>query len=161
MDNIIKIFSDGSCKYEYKIGGWGCILSYNGKEKEFSGSCKDTTNQRMELTASLEALKKVNRSTIPIYVMSDSAYLVNGCSQKWYIAWRNNGWFKKSDGRQVANRDLWEQLAYYCELYNIKWQWCREEQSLHLQHCHTLAYNKMKEAEILMLSKNSNQTFHW
>jgi ribonuclease HI len=108
----VTIYCDGACsgnQFKGNKGGWGAVMVAGDVVKEIRGGEVNTTNQRMELTACLEALKRLNREGLEIEVYSDSAYLVNGMQQRWYDRWQQNGWlnYKK---KPVENRDLWEQL---------------------------------------------------
>lgn len=108
----LRIYTDGACsgnQNESNIGGWGCVLEYAGREKELCGGELDTTNNRMELTALLEAFRVLNREGLDIEICSDSSYLVNCFRSRWYEAWEKNGW-RNSKKQPVENRELWEQL---------------------------------------------------
>ena len=104
----VIIYTDGACSGNPGPGGWAAVLTYKGAAREISGGERDTTNQRMELTAAYEALHTL-KYPCRVTVHSDSAYLINGFRQKWYEAWQRNGW-KNSKGQPVQNRDLWEKL---------------------------------------------------
>lgn len=105
----ITIYTDGACSGNPGKGGWAAVLLYGEKAKEISGYDPLTTNQRMELTAVLEALKAVKVTGWDIIVISDSAYVVNAFQQNWIANWQRNGW-KNSKKEQVANQDLWQEL---------------------------------------------------
>ena len=108
----LRIYTDGACsgnQNENNIGGWGCVLEFAGREKELCGGEIDTTNNRMELTALLEAFRALNREGLDIEICSDSSYLVNCFRKRWYVSWEKNGW-KNSKKQPVENRELWEQL---------------------------------------------------
>ncbi len=110
-DRII-IYCDGACsgnQFGTNRGGWGAVLLFQGHRKEISGGEKNTTNQRMELTACISALESLKRTDLPVIIYSDSAYLVNCMQQKWYEKWQRNGW-KNAKKQPVENRDLWERL---------------------------------------------------
>ncbi len=109
---MIKIVTDGSChgnQFENSPGGWAAILKYKDKEKEIFGYCDSTTNNRMELTAIIEALKALKKYDIPIVLYSDSAYIINTINLGWYKNWIKNGW-KTANKKSVKNRDLWIEL---------------------------------------------------
>jgi ribonuclease HI len=111
-DENITIYCDGACsgnQFRGNRGGWGAVLSYKDMVKEIHGGERNTSNQRMELTACIEALERLKGARRNVVVFSDSAYLVNGMTQRWYDRWQRNGWlnYKK---RPVENRDLWERL---------------------------------------------------
>lgn len=109
---ILKIHTDGACSGNQSaknIGGWGAILEYGQATKELYGGEKNTTNNRMEMTALIEALSQLKRDNLSIQVFSDSAYLIDCFTKKWYVKWKKNKW-KKNDGKAVLNRELWERL---------------------------------------------------
>lgn len=104
----VELYTDGACSGNPGIGGWAAVLIYKGKQKQLSGGERETTNNRMELTAvirGLEALKE--KCNVKIY--SDSAYVVNAINNGWIINWQLNGW-KTSSKDEVLNKDLWEKL---------------------------------------------------
>ena len=112
----LEIYTDGSCKANGKsmtFGGWAFIVTQGGvKIYEAAGSEYGTTNQRMELTAILEALRyarSIRRPSEKVVIYSDSAYAINCYKQEWYINWIHNGW-TNSKGENVANQDLWEEI---------------------------------------------------
>ena len=107
----VTIYTDGACSGNPGPGGWGAILMYNGNKKELSGGNKDTTNNIMEITAVLEALKAL-KFPCEVDLYSDSAYVVNSFNQGWIYNWLKKGW-KTAGGEPVKNKELWE------ELYNL------------------------------------------
>ena len=117
------IYSDGACSGNPGPGGWGAvILDNNNKQKNISGSVKNTTNNRMELSAAIMALEEVNtNSEITIY--TDSTYVKNGITE-WVFKWKENGW-KNSNKGPVKNKDLWEKLDNLCEQNTISWKWVK------------------------------------
>lgn len=100
------------------LGGWGSILMCRGAKKEISGSCKNTTNNIMELTAVIEALRLV-KYPCKVQVYSDSAYVVNAFLQGWIYNWIKKGW-KTADGNAVKNKELWEELYSFTKTHEIK-----------------------------------------
>lgn len=111
MSEKVIIYTDGACSGNPGPGGWGAILMYKDAKKEISGGCKQTTNNIMEITAVVEALKCLKvESEVQVY--SDSAYTVNAFKQGWIYNWLKNGW-KTSGKEPVKNKELWE------ELYNL------------------------------------------
>ena len=108
----VNLYTDGACsgnQNETNIGGWGCVLEYGPHIKELHGGQPDTTNNRMELTALIEALSALKEKGLRLRIFSDSSYLINCFKNRWYVKWKANGW--KTSGRApVENRDLWEQL---------------------------------------------------
>jgi len=117
MKKTVNIYTDGACsgnQNEENIGGWGAVLEYGGREKELCGGEENTTNNRMELTALLEALKALKESGLKLNIFSDSSYLINCFKNEWYVKWRSNGW-KNSKKQPVENQDLWEKLLELLE----------------------------------------------
>ncbi len=104
----VTIYTDGACSGNPGPGGWGAILMCNGVQKEISGAKKDTTNNIMEITAVLEALKLL-KVECNVKVYSDSAYVVNAFNQGWIYNWKKNNW-KTSGKDPVKNQELWEEL---------------------------------------------------
>ena len=119
---IVEIFSDGACSGNPGPGGYGSILRCAGKEKEISGWAPDTTNNRMELTAVIEALRQLTRPC-RIIITTDSQYVVKGMTE-WIAGWQRNGW-RNSKKEQVLNRDLWEALLEQAQGHDITWKWVR------------------------------------
>ena len=110
MDKII-IYCDGGCRgngREDNVGGWGVYLTYEGSEKELYGGTKGTTNNIMELTACIQALRALKRHDIPVEVMVDSAYVLNGITN-WIYNWMKKGWVT-SKKEPVENKELWQRL---------------------------------------------------
>lgn len=118
----VEIFCDGACSGNPGPGGYGAILRYNGHEKELSGGEGHTTNNRMELTAAIEALRLLTRPC-RVTVTTDSQYLVKGITE-WIKGWQAKGW-KNSKKEPVVNRDLWEELLAVTAPHVISWQWVR------------------------------------
>ncbi len=119
----VEIFTDGACSGNPGAGGWGVILRYRGAERELSGGERQTTNNRMELTAAIEGLRCL-KEPCEVDLYSDSQYLVNGMSKGWAKKWRANGW-KKSDRSPALNADLWEQLLQLTETHVVHFFWVR------------------------------------
>ncbi|QHI72281.1 ribonuclease H family protein [Aminipila terrae] len=118
---ILKIYTDGACsgnQNDNNIGGWGCVLEYGEHQKELFGGQADTTNNRMEMTALIEALSAVKKQNQTIEVFSDSSYLMNCFREKWYEGWLKNNWIT-SGKKPVENRDLWENLLALVDGHNI------------------------------------------
>jgi ribonuclease HI len=118
----VEIFTDGACSGNPGPGGWGAILRYRGIEKELSGSAPDTTNNRMELTAVLEAVRAL-KEPCRVTLCTDSTYLRDGIT-KWIIRWKQNGW-KTSTKEPVKNRDLWEALDAAVQPHEVEWVWVK------------------------------------
>lgn len=114
MKKVI-LYTDGACSGNPGVGGWGAVLSYGGAEKEMSGYEDETTNNRMEITAVVMGLKAL-KYPCEVEIYSDSAYVVNAFSEGWIYGWKKKGW-KKADGKDVLNRDLWEELDGLCHIH--------------------------------------------
>lgn len=118
----VTIYTDGACKGNPGPGGWGAVLlaTVNGVEhvKKLSGCEDKTTNQRMELTAVIEALKALKGGPHEVEVYSDSAYVVNAFNQNWIQGWMENGW-KNSKGQPIANQNLWLSLIELARSHNV------------------------------------------
>ena len=117
MEKVI-IYTDGACSGNPGPGGWGAILMYKDTKKEISGGKKDTTNNVMELTAALEALKLL-KFPCEVELYSDSAYLVNGFNQGWIYGWQKNNW-KNSSKEPVKNKEIWEEIYKMTQKHKVK-----------------------------------------
>lgn len=122
MDNKIYIYTDGACKGNPGPGGWGALLKYNDNEKELFGGEHNTTNNRMEMTAAIEALSQLTRPC-EIVLTTDSQYLRQGITQ-WISNWKKRGW-KTASKQPVKNIDLWQQLDALVEQHTISWHWVK------------------------------------
>ena len=119
---IVEIFCDGACSGNPGPGGYGAILRYGGHQKEIKGGARETTNNRMEMSAAIEALKLLTRPCV-VTVTTDSQYLVKGITE-WIKGWQRNGW-RNSKKEAVVNRDLWEELLVATQKHTVKWKWVR------------------------------------
>ena len=120
----IVIYCDGACSGNQSatnVGGWGAVLRYKDKVKEIFGGERNTSNQRMELTACIKALEAVTSNHIPVDIYSDSAYLINCMRDKWYVTWQKNGW-KNAKKQPVENQDLWKQLLAELAKRTVRFQ---------------------------------------
>lgn len=115
----VIIYTDGACSGNPGIGGWAAVLRYGEYEREISGGHKQTTNQRMELQAAIEALS-VLKKPCKVRLHSDSAYLVNAFQQRWLDRWQRNGW-RNAKKESVENQDLWQQLLELSAVHDIEW----------------------------------------
>ena len=113
----VTIYTDGACSGNPGPGGWGAILMYKENKKEISGGKKDTTNNVMELTAVIEALKLL-KFPCKVKLYSDSAYVVNAFLQNWVINWQRNNW-KTADKKEVKNKELWQELVELTNIHDI------------------------------------------
>jgi ribonuclease HI len=121
--NKVDIYTDGACIGNPGPGGWAFVIKYsNGETKEFSGSEKYTTNNKMELTAAIKAIKYFKKKTI-INIYTDSKYLKDGITI-WIKKWELNGW-KTSNKKKVKNSDLWKLLEKKIHNHEIHWTWVK------------------------------------
>lgn len=118
----VRITTDGACRGNPGPGGWAAILAAGNRERILTGAERLTTNNRMELTAALEALRALTRPSI-VLLETDSQYLVNGMTQ-WLPGWQKRGW-KTADRKPVKNVDLWQALAEAARPHAIRWEWVR------------------------------------
>ena len=114
----VTIYTDGACSGNPGPGGWGAILMYNETSKEISGANKDTTNNIMEITAVIEALKLL-KEECEVKVYSDSAYVVNAFNQGWIYNWKKNNW-KTASKDPVKNKELWEELYSLVQKHKVE-----------------------------------------
>ena len=119
---IVEIYTDGACSGNPGPGGWGVLLRYGAKEKELFGGEKDTTNNRMELTAVIRALEALTRP-VKVRLHTDSTYVMQGIT-KWIHGWKKNGW-KTSSKEPVKNADLWQELESATMRHTIEWRWVK------------------------------------
>ena len=113
----VTIYTDGACSGNPGKGGWGAVLIYGKIEREISGSEEETTNNKMELTACVEALKLL-KEECEVELYSDSAYVVNAFNQNWIEGWIANDW-KNSQKKPVANKEIWQELIALCEKHKV------------------------------------------
>ncbi|HEY3308406.1 MAG TPA: ribonuclease HI [Desulfuromonadaceae bacterium] len=120
--DLVEVFCDGACSGNPGPGGYAAILRFNGHVKEIRGAEEMTTNNRMELTAAIEALRRLTRPC-RVVITTDSQYLVKGMTE-WIEGWQRKGW-KNSKKEAVLNRDLWEELLKLAKQHSIEWRWVR------------------------------------
>ena len=118
----VTIYTDGACSGNPGPGGWGVLLSFGSHKKELSGGEIETTNNRMELTAALEALKALTRPC-QVEFYTDSEYLRKGITE-WMANWKRRGW-KTAGKKPVKNQDLWRELDAAIQVHQIRWHWVR------------------------------------
>lgn len=118
----VEIFTDGACSGNPGPGGWGAVLRWNGVEKELNGGERDTTNNRMEMMAAIQALEALKRAAhIDLY--TDSVYLRDGIT-KWIHNWKAKGW-KTAAKKPVKNVDLWQRLETAMARHEVEWHWVK------------------------------------
>ncbi len=140
----IEIYTDGACSGNPGPGGWGAVLVYNGKEKELSGSEKNTTNNRMELTAVIKALNALNQPC-EVKLTTDSKYVCDAINKGWVYSWRKNSW-RKSDKKPALNVDLWEELLSLLEKHEVQFIWVKGHNGhKYNEICDTLAVKEYQK----------------
>ena len=119
----IDIFTDGACSGNPGPGGWGAVLRYNGVERELSGGERQTTNNRMELTAVIKALEAL-KEPCEVRLVTDSKYVADGIGKGWAESWRKNNW-RKADKKPALNADLWEVLLNLLKIHKVEIRWVK------------------------------------
>ena len=119
---MIKIYTDGSCLENPGNGGWAAIIIDDEKKTQIKGSKKNTTNNQMELLAPIEALKKIPKAS-KVQIFTDSKYVKSGITE-WIHNWKKNGW-KTADKQPVKNKELWEELDFLANKFEISWNWVK------------------------------------
>lgn len=143
----VTIYTDGGCEPNPGTGGWGAVLIYKDTVKELSGGALDTTNNRMEMTAAISALSSLKRRC-QVDLYSDSNYLVKGMNA-WLKNWKRKHW--RSNGKQVLNVDLWQQLDALNQAHEIQWHWVRG----HAGHAYNERCDALAGAEIEALRRQA------
>ena len=123
MKKQVTIYTDGACSGNPGPGGWGAILVYKGIEREMSGGDASTTNNRMELTAVIEALEAL-KEPCEVELCSDSRYVLDALTKGWAVSWRANGW-KKADKKPALNSELWDRLLTLTERHKMSYVWVK------------------------------------
>lgn len=123
MRKEVEIFTDGACSGNPGPGGWGTVLRYNGIVKELSGFEKETTNNRMELTAVIMGLSAL-KEPCNVMLCTDSKYVADAITQGWARSWQKNGW-RKADKKPALNSDLWQTLLDLLDLHDVKILWVK------------------------------------
>ena len=119
----VEVYTDGACSGNPGPGGWGAVLRYGAHERELSGGEAQTTNNRMELTAVIEALRLL-KEPCEIELYSDSKYVIDALSKGWVYGWQKKGW-KKSDNSPALNVDLWERLLPLLKYHEVEFVWVK------------------------------------
>ena len=147
MKKYIELFTDGACSGNPGPGGWGVVLRYGQHEKELSGGEKETTNNRMELTAAIKGLEALKEPCV-VKLVTDSKYVADGIIKGGAESWQKNNWIK-SDKKPALNSDLWERLLELLEKHEVKIEWVKGHAGhAENERCDRLAveyYKNMKE----------------
>lgn len=125
MDNsekLVEIYTDGACRGNPGIGGWGALLKYNGKQKTLYGAAENTTNNRMELMGAIEALSALQKPS-EVILWTDSKYVKDGISS-WIVNWKKRGW-RTAANKPVKNADLWLRLDELSAIHDVQWCWVK------------------------------------
>ena len=122
MDEIVEVFTDGACKGNPGVGGWGVLMQTQGRSKELYGGEVLTTNNRMELMAAIKGLEALRRPC-RVQLHTDSTYVRDGIT-RWIHKWRQNGW-RTSDKKPVKNAELWQELIDASEPHRVEWHWVK------------------------------------
>lgn len=137
----VEIYTDGACSGNPGKGGWGAVLVYNGTEKEISGAENNTTNNRMELTAVIEALKAL-KVPCEVTVTTDSKYVCDAINQGWVYSWKKNGW-KRGKNKPALNPDLWKTLLDELDKHKVEFIWVKGHNGHpYNERCDALAVNE-------------------
>lgn len=140
MKNI-QIYTDGACSGNPGKGGWGAVLVYKSVEKELSGAEENTTNNRMELTAVIKALKQL-KEPCKVVLTTDSKYVCDSINKGWVYSWQQNNW-KKADKKPALNVDLWEQLLELLQIHQVDFVWVKGHNGhKYNERCDQLAVNE-------------------
>lgn len=140
----VYIYTDGACSGNPGPGGWGAVLVYNGVEKELSGSEKETTNNRMEMTAVIKALSAL-KEKCDITLTTDSKYVCDAINKGWVYSWKKNNW-KKADKKPALNVDLWEQLLDLLNKQQVEFIWVKGHNGhKYNERCDELAVNEYQK----------------
>lgn len=123
MSARIDIYTDGACRGNPGPGGWGALLVFGDKVKELYGSEAETTNNRMELMAAIQALEAVKHNRYPVVLTTDSRYVMDGIT-RWIEGWKKRGW-KTASRQPVKNEDLWRRLDEAAARFDIDWRWVK------------------------------------
>ena len=143
----VTVYTDGACSGNPGPGGWGAILQFGPHTREISGFEPDTTNNRMELTAAVEALQTL-KEPCAVTLYSDSAYLVNSFRQNWLTKWQLNGW-KTSNKGPVENQDLWRELLDLTSTHQVEWLKVKGHSDNEFNNrCDKLAREAIKELRV-------------
>lgn len=155
MSQQVEIYTDGACRGNPGPGGWGVLLRYGDTEKQLWGGEKDTTNNRMELTAAIKGLESLSRPC-DVMLMTDSTYVKQGITE-WIKGWKVKGW-KNSNRKPVKNVDLWKQLDRLAAKHAIHWKWVKGHSGHHENElADRLANRGIDELQSQDKSENKNK----
>ena len=144
----VTIYTDGACSGNPGPGGWGAILEWKGHEKELSGGEKETTNNRMELSAVIFALQAL-KEPCAVDLFTDSKYVFDAVDKGWVFQWRLNGW-RKADKKPALNVDLWETLLPLLERHTVAWHWVKgHAENEKNNRCDQLAVAESKKFQVI------------
>ena len=144
----VNIYTDGACSGNPGKGGYGGILMYNGREKEYSGGVGETTNNRMELTAVIEGLKML-KEPVELHIYSDSAYVVNAFLEGWIDNWQKNNW-RTAGKKPVLNIDLWQELLTELDKHIVVWHKVKG-------HADNPYNNRCDSLAVMAINKSGNE----
>jgi ribonuclease HI len=150
----VTLYCDGACSPNPGIGGWGAILraaSRDGTERQLSGAERETTNNRMEMTAAIEGLRALKRPC-RVRIVTDSEYLKNAFTEGWLRKWERNGW-RTASKTPVKNEDLWRALAAEIGSHEVTWEWVRG----HNEHPENEACDRLAVAARLALARETEE----
>ncbi len=160
--NPVLIYTDGACLGNPGPGGWGAVVSAKNKVWELGGAAQSTTNNRMELTACIEALRRTHSKELnTAVVVTDSLYVLKGITE-WIFKWKQNGW-RSSSGKEVLNQDLWQRLDQACSLWagGIKWAHCRGHRGVEAnERCDTIG-GAFARGESIDLLNTTTAAYPW
>ena len=140
----VTIYTDGACSGNPGKGGWGCVLIYKEYKKEFSGYDENTTNNKMEIFAVIQALEKL-KEPCEVDIFTDSAYVCNAFTEDWIETWQNNG-FKNSNKKEISNKELWIRLLELCKIHKVTFHKVKGHADNELNNrCDKLATGEIKK----------------
>lgn len=143
----VTIYTDGACSGNPGPGGYGTVLIYNGSRKELSGGFRNTTNNRMEITAVIKGLEAL-KQPCSVTVYSDSKYVVDAFEKGWLNNWQKNNW-RKSNKEKVLNIDLWQRLLELMQTHQVRFQWVKgHHENAENNRCDELAVQAAKQPEL-------------
>lgn len=147
----VEIFTDGACSGNPGPGGWGVVLRCEGHEKELSGGERETTNNRMELTAAIMGLAALKRRC-EVRLVTDSKYVADGINKGWAVSWKNNGW-RKTDKKPALNVELWDRLLELLSEHDVTIEWVKG----HAGHPENERCDKLAVAYYKSLQESENE----